>query len=786
MLRSLDVLDSEPETAYDRITTIAARLLDMPIALVSLVDEHRQWFKAKVGMDLCGGPRCDAFCSDAIADPGESAFVVTDASLDPRFADNPLVTGAPSIRFYAGQPLTVRGQRLGTLCVIDRRPRTLTESDLLTLGDLGSLVEELLERSGLQSVVGDRDRIERRKGEILATMHDGLVVQDIEGSIVEWNRAAELVLGLTADQLGGRSSIDPRWGAVHGDGTPWPGEDHPAMQSLRTGATVENATMGINRPGSGLGWLRVNSTPMVESDGRTTGVVTSFTDITELVVTEQQLRHLERLQRSTLDLLEQGVIVASRDGSIRLMNVAAQRILGYDDVQLSAHWRTGGWRTYREDGTVIDADEHPLARTFRFDERIDGEVVGWERPNGNRVLVQLSTAPIPDTADQYLITFSDVTERRRERQLLDLTFSRAPHGMALLDYSGRFISVNPAMCAFLERDERQLVGSHFRVVTHPDDRADDIQRVQALLDGVCDHWEMDKRYVRPDGTEAHAHLAVAIVRSHTLRHPYFIAQLIDIKERIAAERVTAEALITERAAVSKLVELDRIKSDFVSTVSHELRTPLTSMLGYIELLTEPCLGRNVQDTKMLGIVERNAHRLHHLIEDLLTLSQVEHDPRRVERTRVDVAALIAGAVTTIAPAAATAGICIRVDVGTGGGDVDGNGAQLERVLLNLLSNAVKFSRRGGNIGISADAVDSNIEISIEDNGIGISASELPMLFDQFFRAEGAQTNAIPGTGLGLTISRRIIADHGGTIVAASREGIGSKFVVSLPSVAAAP
>jgi GAF domain-containing protein len=117
-LRSLGILDTSHEERFDRVTRMSKRLFDVPIALVSLVDESRQWFKSSAGLDTLETPRDIAFCGHAILD--ENIFHVPDATKDPRFADNPLVTGPPDIRFYAGRPLHApNGDRMGTLCIID-------------------------------------------------------------------------------------------------------------------------------------------------------------------------------------------------------------------------------------------------------------------------------------------------------------------------------------------------------------------------------------------------------------------------------------------------------------------------------------------------------------------------------------------------------------------------------------------------------------------------------------------------------------------------------------------
>jgi diguanylate cyclase (GGDEF)-like protein/PAS domain S-box-containing protein len=149
-LADLAILDTPPEQEFDTIVEIARRTFECPIALVSLIDEYRQWFKAKRGLDVCETPRSQAFCAHAIR--CDDIMVVPDATADPRFADNPLVTGAPHIRFYAGMPMRVRGGRaegqsfaMGTLCIIDTVPRTLSPGDAEMLRRLAKLVESLLD-----------------------------------------------------------------------------------------------------------------------------------------------------------------------------------------------------------------------------------------------------------------------------------------------------------------------------------------------------------------------------------------------------------------------------------------------------------------------------------------------------------------------------------------------------------------------------------------------------------------------------------------------------------------
>ena len=150
-LKKYAILDSEPEEAFDRVTRVAKKIFDVPIALVSLIDENRQWFKSNQGLDVCETARDISFCTHAIKK--NEPFVVPNALEDPLFKDNPLVTSAPNIRFYAGIPLTSpQGYNLGTLCIIDTKPRFLTSDQIDILRDLSRVVVDAFELRTLASL----------------------------------------------------------------------------------------------------------------------------------------------------------------------------------------------------------------------------------------------------------------------------------------------------------------------------------------------------------------------------------------------------------------------------------------------------------------------------------------------------------------------------------------------------------------------------------------------------------------------------------------------------------
>ena len=168
-LRSLSILDTSPEERFDRLTRMARRMFDVPIALVTMVDENRQWFKSCNGLGISETSRDISFCGHAIL--GDEVFIILDATKDERFADNPLVVNEPNIRFYAGCPLrSSDGSKIGTLCIIDQKPRNLSDEDIEALKDLAATAERELAAIEL-ATIDELTNINNRRGFMMIGQH---------------------------------------------------------------------------------------------------------------------------------------------------------------------------------------------------------------------------------------------------------------------------------------------------------------------------------------------------------------------------------------------------------------------------------------------------------------------------------------------------------------------------------------------------------------------------------------------------------------------------------------
>jgi PAS domain S-box-containing protein len=217
-LRSLDVLDTSPEAAYDELTSLAAYICQAPVALISLVDEHRQWFKSRVGWGISETARNVSFCTHTILEP--DLLIVPDATADQRFADSCLVNSGPQFRFYAGAPLvTPEGHALGTLCVMDTQPRGLTTEQAKALRTLGHQVTALLQlRHNVAELIRlhqernateEAMRAERNRLTVMLENMPAMVYGlDAEGRFCLWNRECERVLGYTKEEILGATRLE--------------------------------------------------------------------------------------------------------------------------------------------------------------------------------------------------------------------------------------------------------------------------------------------------------------------------------------------------------------------------------------------------------------------------------------------------------------------------------------------------------------------------------------------------------------------------------------------------
>ncbi|MDH5640112.1 MAG: PAS domain S-box protein [Nitrospira sp.] len=432
-LRSYEVLGTLAERDIDDLTLLAAHICQTPIALVSLVDEARQWFKSKVGIDAAETPRAIAFCAHTIL--GKEVLVVADALADDRFADNPLVTGEPSIRFYAGAPLvTSKGYSLGTLCVIDRKPRNMSPEEQEALQVLSRQVVQRLEyrrqlkelrretaarQEAEQAVAAGRTQLQQ----FLDTSQELIQCVGPDGRFLYTNEAWRGTLGYRAEDVSGLTVFD----IIHPDNL---GHCRALFCRLMDGESIPMMEVSfVAKDGRRLDVVG-SATCEMSSDGHPIATRGFFHDVTKRKEAEAAFRESEERHRLLVDQIrDYAIIRLDSDGRIASWNSGATHMTGYREGEILGQPMS---RLYSPEDIAIDKPDR-LLRAALADERAEEE--GWRvRKDGTRFWANEILTPLRNHAGA-LQGFSnitrDITEQKLKVELLNLEkqlFELLSHG----------------------------------------------------------------------------------------------------------------------------------------------------------------------------------------------------------------------------------------------------------------------------------------------------------------------------------------------------------------------
>ena len=651
LLAELGVLDTAPEPGFDALTDAAAAVTECPIALVSLVDGDRQWFKARRGIDDKQTPRAWSFCSHAIGDA--ELMEVHDATTDPRFTGNPLVTGAPGIRFYAGQPLTVDGIRIGTLCVIDTKPRELSplaQQALRKLGDAASAM--LAERRGRVASFEQQ----RRLTEFALVSGDWLWETDTEHRVVWMSSAYATGSALPEPWTLGEPMTDGQ--VLDASGAPVA----PPMTLHRLFGERHAFARAIVHSETSGGSFYVSHSAVVRRDlqGHWCGYRGIARDMRPAVEAQEE-------RRKAADVL--AALSAQVPGLIFQLRREATGRLSFPYV--SEH---------------IDDIYELTPSDVTFD--AEAVIARWH----------------PDDADRVMASL--------QRSAADLTLWRETYRVLLPCRGERVLSghANPT----------RLAGG--AVIWH------------GLLTDVTD----------------------------------------EVKDAERLKVLSIAQVAAEKAA--------QVRSEFMSRVSHELRTPLNAVLGFAQLLQ--LNGATQRREEVLAQAKQIGNAGTHLlslVNDMLDLSSLEEGRLNLKLQPVAFEPLVRRCMTLIEPHARQSGVTFVSDFEPGLPTVLADVRALKQVLFNLLGNAIKFCRPPSAVYISAryEKVSELVSLAITDTGPGIAADKLESIFEPFTRLNDG-TGAPSGSGLGLSISQKLVLAMRGCIDVTSKIEEGTTFKLRLP------
>lgn len=630
---------------------------------------------------------------------------------------------------------------------------------------------------------------ERRLEGIFASMSEGLVVHGPDGRVVDANPAAEHLLGLSRDELLGRSPMDPRWKAHREDGTPLDGHEHPAMRALTSGRPLRDQVMGVESPRRGPRWISVNASPIVGDAGAApVGVVATFVDITERRELEARLAASLAQLRDLYDHAPSGHYSLDADGRYVHVNATALEWLGCTRDELVGQARPTDFMA-EEDRARFD-ELFPRFVAEGMHSALEYDLVGR---HGQRRRISARATALRDAQGRFVMSRSvmhDITELHRTRlhlqELLRVQGAMLDNDqIGILRFEqGRVVWQNRAIQRIFGYAPDELAGASSRLL-YADDAA--YEAIASESRAVLDAGEPFRRQLplqRRGGERVWidaSGVRPAPERDETI---WFLVDLTPMK-RAEESRLRNVELQAEN---QRLLETRRLKDQLLANVSHEMRTPLNAVIGYAHLLHKgvvPLDSPKVQT--YLGQIGDSGRQLLNLIDTMLDLASLgtgslvfRPEPLRLPAIAVEVLAAQRAL-------AAERQVAMRTEIDPGLGELRLDPLRLRQVISIYLDNAIRFSPPGATVTVRARPEgDAQVRLEVEDHGVGIVQNDLPRLFQEFQQLSTGLSKTHQGAGLGLALVRRLVEAQGGTVGVRSAAGVGSVFHVVLPRNAAPP
>ncbi len=538
-------------------------------------------------------------------------------------------------------------------------------------------------------------------------------------------------------------------------------------------------------------------------------------EIAERQRTQQELE----AQAQLLELAHDAILVRDLDDRITFWNQGAVEQYGWSKEEAASHV------THALLQTTFPEPLEDIRATLLKEGRWEGEVA-LTRRDGSQMVVASRWALRRDNRGKPVAVLEinrDVTARKQaelalhranaelERRVAERTealrqseeeyrqiFEMSAVGTAQVAPDGRWRRVNQRLCEIVGYSREELQALSFQAITHPEDLEADLALVRKLLAGEVGTYSLEKRYVGKSGRAVWVNLTVSMVRRPSGEPDYFISVVEDIsgrkdlegrvREHTAALAAGNEALQAEiaerRRAEEALRDADRRKNEFLATLAHELRNPLAPLRNAVELLRRAESRADLTE-QAHGMMDRQLGVMVRLIDDLLDVSRITRGKLQLRKERVELAAVVRGAVEAAHPSVEAQAHELTVTLPPQPIHLDADAVRLAQVFSNLLTNAAKYTERGGRIWLTAERQGGEVVVSVRDTGIGIAAEHLPQLFQSFSQVSSALERSQGGLGIGLSLVRGLVDLQGGRVEARSDgPGRGSEFLVRLPVVEA--
>jgi PAS domain S-box-containing protein len=506
-------------------------------------------------------------------------------------------------------------------------------------------------------------------------------------------------------------------------------------------------------------------------------------------------RSEERFRVLVEGVRDYAIFMLDPEGRIVTWNSGAELIKGYRaDEIIGQHFS----KFYPPEALKSDLPGHEL-RVASSEGRLEDE--GWRvRKDGSLFWANVVITALRDRGGD-LLGFAkvtrDLTQRREHDELVGQSEERfrllvegvSDYAIFMLDVNGHVATWNSGATRIKGYRADEIIGEHFRKF-YPQEAVESGWPEHELRVAAAEGRFVDEGWrIRKDGSQFWAHVTITALRDEAGRLRGFAKLTRDLTERKRTEALEVsgaereQLLEAERGARMLAQRTARMKDEFLATLSHELRTPLNAILGWSQLLRKDGIAKPDDLQRGMEIIERNARAQVRLIDDLIDLSRIMSGRFRLDVQQLSLLEIVRGALDSIEPAAQTKGVRLESVLDPRSVIVSGDPARLQQVFWNLLSNAVKFTPKGGKVQVLLQRVNSHIELSVADTGIGISAGFLPHVFERFSQKDSSTHREYGGLGLGLAIAKQLVDLHGGSIHAKSMgEGHGATFVVVLPLI----
>lgn len=636
-------------------------------------------------------------------------------------------------------------------------------------------VNVLRERS-----LADRERVLKS---VFTAMSEGVVMQGRSGEIIDANPAALAILGLSHDELMGRTSVDPRWQSVREDGTALPGSEHPGMVTLRSGQALREQVMGIHDPHRGLRWISVNSDP-VYGDGEASpvGVVATFVDITEKRKTEVRLAVAAAEVEDLYEHAPCGYHSIDASGTFIRVNATELDWLGCSLDEVVG--KKAPTDFFTAEGKEQFRRTFPRLKTEGRVADLEFDLVPKSGPS-RRVSVTATAAFDADGRFQMSRSVVyDITELHLARAALQAAV-REQAAMMNSDIVG-MLRVRKGIIVWTTLGMDKIFGyergdwDEMPISTLFDDDAcyrATAARIGALAPGVGMFRE-DQKLLRKDGSSVWVDVSTVKIDPSGLES-FTIVKDISDRKKVEAERLRSVELESQNLA---LLEAGRLKDAFLANMSHELRTPLNAVTGFAHLLQSKGVGaetpKHAQYIRQIG---ESARHLLELVQTMLDFAKAASNEMVFSPEVVSVQTTLEEVAAMLEPKRLAASVVLELSVAGDLGSIVSDPLRLRQMVLNLAGNAVKFSRAGGTVWLRARGWNEQQWcVEVEDRGIGISAEDINRLFATFVQLSAGSTKDYGGTGLGLALVRKIARAQGGDVQVRSQLGVGSVFTLVLP------